>query len=69
MTSVVNRLRQHLSEQVMAKKELEHLDRVRNDAKPVMTTPERRKTKESVVVEVSKSEDETLQLKDDKTLH
>jgi hypothetical protein len=81
MTSVVNRLRQHLSEQVLAKRELEVLeqqcqqqsrsiqtDDVEADA-AVTTSAAKSDNQASVVVEVSKPDMELDEIPDEKTLH
>ena len=83
MTSVVNRLRQHLSEQVLAKKEIEELERVQKEARKaagddddikartekLFPTRKRKPGQPSVVVEVSKPDSDQEEALDDKTLH
>jgi len=64
MTSVVNRLRQHLSQQIVARQEIEQLEKANIQEKLSMQTPA--KKREGFVVEVSKPETDT---KDDKTFH
>ena len=80
MTSVVNRLRQHLSEQVIAKQEIEALERAQEQARagqlednePEPPSTSRRvieKSQQSVMVEVSKNDSELDEALDEKTLH
>ncbi len=81
MTSVVNRLRQHLSEQVLAKRELEALERTRqlhspsdqsgdNGSDYSTAAPSIRPSKQlSVVVEVSVPDSEPDGNPDKKTFH
>lgn len=84
MTSVVNRLRQHLSDQVMAKREIEALERAQDQAlagqldddgddSPVAAASHapalKNETEQSVVVEVSKPENDHDEVLDEKTIH
>jgi len=84
MTTVVNRLRQHLSEQVLAKQEIEALEQAQEKARagqlddedhgaPVAASKAkpklRKKSEPTVVVEVSKPESELDEALDEKTLH
>ena len=83
MTSVVNRLRQHLSEQVLAKKEIEELERAQKEARKnagdddenrvsadkLFPTRKRKLGQPGVVVEVSKPDSDQEEALDDKTLH
>lgn len=81
MTSVVNRLRQHLSEQVLAKQEIEALERAQKRQaesenedqathRSVSPRPSVTSGKQpGVVVEVSKPESELDEALDEKTLH
>ncbi|MBL4819369.1 MAG: hypothetical protein JKY98_00050 [Gammaproteobacteria bacterium] len=69
MTSVVNRLREHLSQQITAKQELEELEKSfalekQHDTEVVLENPEQ----ESFVVEITQTEIE-IDSKDDKILH
>jgi len=66
MTSVVNRLRQHLSQQIVAKQEIEELEKTQIQEKLSAEAPT--KKQEGFVVEVTKPEPETDN-KDDKTFH
>ncbi len=72
MTSVVNRLRQHLSEQISVRKEIEARDQAREEedsAHEEVLKPAARERKPSAVVEVSKPEPEREESPDQKTLH
>jgi TolA-binding protein len=81
MTSVVNRLRQHLSEQVLAKRDLEALEQEcqqqsRSDppgdadaCNAAKNSPAKNTTPQSVVVEVSKPDSALDEIPDEKTLH
>jgi len=80
MTTVVNRLRQHLSEQVMAKREIEALEQAQEQARaglldddeyeaPITTPKLTAETEQSFVVEVSKPDPELDEALDEKTLH
>ena len=65
MTSVVNRLRKHLSQQILDQKELEKT-RAEQQSKSITSEPEQR---ESLVVEVSQASIEDNDPLDDKLLH
>ena len=80
MTSVVNRLRQHLSEQVMVKREIEALEKAQEEARAGKldddehetraTSPQVNKnTQQGIVVEVSKPDSDLDEVLDEKTLH
>jgi len=68
MTSVVNRLRQHLSQQISAKQELEqlHKEQERQAEADKLATQDRKQ--ESFVVEITQPEMDS-DTKDDKTYH
>ena len=70
MTSVVNRLRKHLSEQIMARQELDMLDRGESDEdlQQALQSVQDTEPRESFVVEISQPESDTDK-KDDKTFH
>ena len=68
MTSVVNRLRQHLSQQIVTRKEIEEIARKNRAAglpEPVTHKPRNK----GVVVEVSQPDSETDTCNSEKTLH
>lgn len=77
MTSVVNRLRQHLSDQIKARREIDEWERAKEalDAElegeptPQPSSPARKPKRRTAVVEVSRAEPEFDDIVDDKTLH
>ncbi|MBT8146901.1 MAG: hypothetical protein KJN90_08605 [Gammaproteobacteria bacterium] len=80
MTSVVNRLRQHLSEQVTAKREIEALEQAQERARAGKLDDDEQEAamtdallddaaQPGVVVEVSKPEPDLDEAVDEKTLH
>ena len=66
MTSVVNRLRQHLSQQIVAKQEMEQLEKAQIQEK--LSTDALAKKPERFVVEITQHESDN-DAKDDKTFH
>ena len=66
MTSVVNRLRQHLSQQIAARQEFEQLEQ--EQLQEELSQEAASEERESFVVEISQPESET-DPKDDKTFH
>jgi len=77
MTSVVNRLRQHLSDQIKAGREIDEWERAKEalDAElddaptPQPSSTPRKPKRRTAVVEVSRAEPEFDDVVDDKTLH
>ncbi len=66
MTSVVNRLRQHLSQQIVAKQEMEQLEQAQIPEK--LDTDASAKKRQGFVVEITQPESDN-DAKDDKTFH
>ena len=66
MTSVVNRLRQHLSQQIVAKQEMEQFEKAQIQEK--LAADASTKSQQGFVVEITKPESEP-DPKDDKTFH
>jgi hypothetical protein len=77
MTSVVNRLRQHLSDQIKARREIDEWERAKealdaeleDEPTPRPSSPARKPKRRAAVVEVSRPEPEFDDVVDDKTLH
>ncbi|MCB1670617.1 MAG: hypothetical protein R3F41_02570 [Gammaproteobacteria bacterium] len=75
MTSVVNRLRRHLNDQITARREVEELERAqREHAEEERDSPRRgsgsqRPKRQGVVVAVSRPEPELDELAEEKVLH
>ncbi len=77
MTSVVNRLRQHLSDQITARREIEDLEQARleqaeqDNLEPLLSSGKGsgRSRGRGAVVEISQPEPEVEELADEKTLH
>jgi hypothetical protein len=68
MTSVVNRLRQHLSQQISVKKEHEERQRQNRD-EPDAAIEKYRSNRKKMVVEVSQPETDAEEPASEKTLH
>jgi hypothetical protein len=68
MTSVVNRLRQHLSEQVQAKKAAEQQNQQATEVIPVKKIETLQSPRDSFVIEITQHE-KGSKPKDDKILH
>ena len=77
MTSVVNRLRQHLSDQITARREIEEIQRVRRERQNdrdrldllAVDDDDAHPQRQGVVVEVSQSGSDPDERSDEKTLH
>ena len=70
MTSVVNRLRQHLSQQITAKKEIEQMENAQQKLPGnKMQETSRKQHQDSVVVEVSHQDSDPEEAGEEKTLH
>lgn len=69
MTSVVNRLRQHLSEQISAKRELEQLAREKTEAAARESSEQQRTQGAGFVVEITQPVGDEPEPREDKTLH